>query len=94
MDIFIETVELNVAKNGVHKTEDGYLIVSDKDDFLEKGVVFEFYNEENPNDPAYGVVTETEENDEHTLMYVKIDPEHRDTFNIVNGKPIMIWGKF
>jgi hypothetical protein len=93
IDIYIEEEPLNVVDNGIHKTEEGYLIVTEKDDFLSEGVVFQFYNEENPNDPAFGIVKKTDENDAHKLLYVSLDPEHKDDFKIVNGKPIIIWGK-
>ena len=93
MDIYIESTALYVADNGIHKTDEGYMIVTNKNDFLSEGVVFEFFNSIKPYEPVYGIVKEVMENDNHNVLYVRIDPMHIETFTIELDKSIIIHGK-
>lgn len=83
-------VDLELEVVAINKVNDGWQIVIENDDDIKERTILVFYFDNETE--ILGVVNEVDQNDEHKILYVVIDPDQVKNFNIMKTKAIVVYG--
>ena len=88
--MFAVADELQHKVHSILKTERDYQVVVDYYPAFKADSVLVFVDEDGTE--TLGIISETEDNEKHRILYVQINPNQEYNFNINNVKSILLWG--
>lgn len=90
MDILIYDGEEKVNIISFTKGLSDYQLVANKTELLREGCILVFRQEN--EEEFLGIVTETETNKDHIILYIELNPNLENQFNYLKTKSVLLWG--